>query len=57
MFPAKRDVEAMPANLLFPDAYERTKRMIVLDFLTLGAILVAGVILAAMINLAIAPAP
>lgn len=42
--PFAPNAETMPLNVLFPEAYESTKRMIVYDFLTYGALIVAGVV-------------
>lgn len=42
---------AMPSHLLFPEAYERAKRMVAFDFLFFGVTTVTCVLLGAIINL------
>ena len=44
MLPAAVRPETLPMNVLFPEAFERSKRMIVRDFAVLAAIVVAGVV-------------
>jgi hypothetical protein len=42
--PFAADATSLPMHVLFPDDYRATRRRIVLDFLVLGAIIVAGTI-------------
>ena len=48
------DPHSMPLNVLFPEQYEASKRMIVHDFALLGAMIVATVLAAALVNVALA---
>lgn len=52
-FPALFDANSVPLNRLFPEHYESSKRMIIRDFAFFGSTLVLGVLLAALLNLAI----
>lgn len=52
-FPALVPADQMPMNVLFPERYEASKRMIVRDFAFLGGTIVLGVVLAALVNLAL----
>ena len=42
--PFARDPETVPMNVLFPEAYAQSKRMIVRDFLTYGFAIVSFVV-------------
>ncbi|HET6405218.1 MAG TPA: hypothetical protein VFH78_11260 [Candidatus Thermoplasmatota archaeon] len=46
------DPSHLPLNVLFPEQYEASKRMIVRDFALLGGLIVGSVLLAASIHLA-----
>lgn len=43
-------VDRMPANVLFPEAYEASKKMIVRDFVLFGSLIVWGVVVVAFIG-------
>ena len=51
-FPALARPEDVPSHLLFPEDYERSKRMVARDFLYFGTVIVASVILGATLNYA-----
>ena len=46
--------DRMPVHVLFPDQYQASKRSIARDFVYFGTCIVGSLVLAAMINLAIA---
>lgn len=54
-FPAMRDPNHVPLNVLFPEAYEKSARTIALDFVFFGALIVGGIVLAAAVNLLTSP--
>lgn len=49
---ALADPKTIPMNILFPEQYEASKRMIVRDFAFFGTCIVASVLLVVMINTA-----
>lgn len=54
--PFAADPYRVPLNVLFPEQYEASKRMIVRDFALLGALIVASVVGGALLHLVLASA-
>lgn len=53
-FPALVPADQMPVHVLFPEHYEASKREIARDFVFFGVAIAGSIILAAMLNLALA---
>lgn len=51
--PFAADPASMPLNVLFPEQYEASKRMIAHDFVLLGALIVACVVGSAFLTMAL----
>lgn len=51
--PFAADPHRVPLNVLFPEHYEASKRMIVHDFALLGALIVASVVGGALLHMAL----
>lgn len=51
-FPALANPADVPAHILFPEHYEASRREITRDFVFFGSVIAGGIILAAMLNLA-----
>lgn len=53
--PFVADPTRVPLNVLFPEQYEASKRMIAQDFLLIGATIVAGIVGVAFLHYALTP--
>lgn len=52
-FPALVSAHQVPLDRLFPEQYEASKRMIARDFAFFGVTIVLGLVLAALVNIAL----
>lgn len=50
-FPALVPVDQVPANVLFPEHFAASKKMITKDFVFFGSVIVLSVVFAALMNL------
>lgn len=51
--PFAADPQRIPLNVLFPEQYEASKRMIAHDFVLLGGTIVASIVIAALLHLVV----